>query len=140
MVTVLAAHRLKVEDCAKKAGVEIYPDGYVLSYRPDCLTPVRPDSLTQAFVRLRDRLGLDVRFHDLRHFSATQLLGTNVDPRTVAGRLGHADAFTTMRVYASFLEQRDREAAAIIGSIVAGVLEPPPTTDVVDVQEVPAEA
>jgi integrase len=38
----------------------------------------------------------------------------------VAGRLGHSDAATTLRVYAHFIEERDRSAAAILGQLVAG--------------------
>jgi len=62
----------------------------------------------------------DVRLHDLRHFVATQLLGAGVDVRTVAGRLGHRNAATTLNVYAHFLEQTDRTAADIIGRVIAG--------------------
>ena len=39
--------------------------------------------------------------------------------RTVAGRLGHRNAATTLNVYAHFLEQTDRAAADIIGDIIA---------------------
>ena len=54
--------------------------------------PFRPDNVTGFFIRVRDALGLeDVRLHDLRHFTATQLIGAGVDVRTVAGRLGHSD-------------------------------------------------
>ena len=41
--------------------------------------------------------------------------------RTVAGRLGHRNAATTLNVYAHFLEQTDRAAADIIGDIIAPV-------------------
>ena len=44
------------------------------------------------------RIGVDVHLHQLRHFSATQLIGGGTDVRTVAGRLGHADAAITLRV------------------------------------------
>jgi len=63
---------------------------------------------------------MDIRFHDLRHFTATQLIGAGVDVRTVAARLGHADPALTLRVYASFMEEQDRKAA----NIMAGVLKP----------------
>jgi integrase len=49
-----------------------------------------------------------VKLHDLRHFTATQLIGAGVDIRTVAGRLGHADPSVTLRVYSHALEERDR--------------------------------
>ena len=35
--------------------------------------------------------------------------------RTVAGRLGHADASTTLKVYAHVLPQRDLAAAESLG-------------------------
>jgi integrase len=38
--------------------------------------------------------------------------------RTVAGRLGHADAGTTLRVYSHVLADRDRAAAEHLGGLV----------------------
>jgi integrase len=61
-----------------------------------------------------------VRLHDRRHFVASQLLGVGVDVRTVAGRLGHRNAATTLNVYAHLLEQADRSAADVIGRVIAG--------------------
>ncbi len=43
------------------------------------------------------------------------MVGSGVDPRTVAARLGHADASVTLRVYAHALEDRDRDAAEGLG-------------------------
>ena len=78
-----------------------------------------------AFRRLCELEGLQgVRLHDLRHFVATQLLSAGVDVRTVAGRLGHRNAATTLNVYAHFLEQSDRAAADIMGKLIS--LGPPP--------------
>lgn len=51
------------------------------------------------------------------------MVGGGVDIRTVASRLGHADASTTLRVYAYALPERDREAASILGKALAP--EPP---------------
>lgn len=51
---------------------------------------------------------------------ATQLIGAGVDVRTVAGRLGHTDPSMTLRVYSHALEERDRAAAAVMGSLLAG--------------------
>ena len=56
----------------------------------------------------------------VRHFVASQLLSAGVDVRTVAGRLGHRNAATTLNVYAHFLEQSDRAAADVIGRPIAG--------------------
>ena len=37
--------------------------------------------------------------HDLRHTAASILIANNMDPRSVAGVLGHADATTTLNIY-----------------------------------------
>jgi hypothetical protein len=50
------------------------------------------------------------RFHDLRHLSATEMVGQGMDPRTVAARLGHANPSVTLAVYAHAVKARDREA------------------------------
>jgi integrase len=38
----------------------------------------------------------------------------------VSGRLGHANAATTLNVYAHVLEASDRDAAGVIGGLLAG--------------------
>ncbi len=50
---------------------------------------------------------------------ATTLLANGTDVATVAMRLGHASPVTTMRVYAHVLEAHDRNAAALMGSLLA---------------------
>src|SRR6478735_6071576 len=60
------------------------------------------------------------RLHDLGHLHATQRLGAGVPIRTVSGRLGHADAATTLNVYAHFFEASDRDAADVIGGLLDG--------------------
>ncbi len=70
------------------------------------------------FRRVCDRVGLTgTRLHDLRHLHATQLLA-GVPVRTVSGRLGHANAATTLNVYAPFLEASDRKAADVIEGLL----------------------
>jgi integrase len=81
-----------------------------------CTTPIRPDVVSAFFGRVRDELGLGhVHLHSLRHFAATQLARGDVSARTIAGRLGHADASLTMRVYAAFFPAADVEAADHLG-------------------------
>ena len=93
----------------------------MLSDAPDGRRPWRPNRLTQAFARLRSPLGLEgVRLHDLRHFQATVLIAAGVDVRTVAGRLGHADPSTTLRIYAAFMEPADRAAARVVEATLDG--------------------
>ena len=45
-----------------------------------------------------------IPFHGLRHTSATILIARHSDIKTVQQRLGHAEASTTMNIYAHALE------------------------------------
>ena len=68
-------------------------------------------------------LGLDTHIHELRHYSATELLAAGVDLRTVAGRLGHAGGgVTTLRVYAAWVRSADEQAAALLAERLTGGL------------------
>jgi integrase len=121
-LAVLANHRARVLERADAAEVAVDAEGYILSMDLTGRTPVKPSSMSQPFRRVAQKAGVTLRFHDLRHFTATQLIGAGVDVRTVAERLGHADPSMTLRVYAAAIEQRHREAAAVLGALVA----PPP--------------
>lgn len=98
---------------------------YVFSRDPGGARPWAPNDVTKAFIRLRKRVGLDsVRLHDPRHFAATRLLVAGVRVRTVSGRLGHANAATTLGVYAHSVEESDREAARTLGALIAPSTSP----------------
>lgn len=115
----LGEHREHMAARAEACGVDLPATSFVFSNAPDCMAPWFPASVSRSFKRLCDAEGLkNIRLHDLRHFVATQLLGAGVDVRTVAGRLGHRHAATTLNVYAHFLEQSDREAADVIGGMI----------------------
>lgn len=74
---------------------------------------VSPDALSEAFRRLRGRLGLSraATFHTLRHTHASWCLAEGVDLITLSERLGHADSATTARIYGHMIRGRDRAAA-----------------------------
>ena len=84
------------------------------------IEPWRPDRVTLAFKRLCSELEIEgIRFHDLRHFAATSLLSAGIDVRTVSGRLGHANASTTLGTYAHFVGASDRRAADVLGEVIS---------------------
>lgn len=58
-----------------------------------------------------------LRFHELRHTQATQLLANGVDVKTVQARLGHSDASLTLNWYAHAVPENDRRAAQLIGEL-----------------------
>jgi len=98
---------------ARALGLELAPDAFVFSGAVDALTFLQPDSVTQRYDRLAERLGIATTFHKLRHYSATELIAAGVDIRTVAGRLGHGGGgTTTLRAYTAWVSEADQRAAS----------------------------
>jgi integrase len=75
--------------------------------------PKMPGSLTHEFTYLVGRAsGVPrVRFHDLRHIHATQLLSAGVHPKIVQERLGHSTIAVTMDIYSHVSETMQGDAA-----------------------------
>ena len=65
-----------------------------------------------------DQLPL-IPFHGLRHTSATLLIASKQDLKTVSSRLGHAQTSTTMNIYAHALQESDRKAATALENLLA---------------------
>lgn len=116
VVKALKDHRVRQAEWCLRTGVSA--PRWV--FTPDGVRPWRADYPTLTFGKLRDDLGLDVHLHQLRHFVATELIGAGMDIRTVAGRLGHSRASTTLDVYASFMPHRDQEASDYMADRVFG--------------------
>jgi integrase len=97
----------------------------MFSDSPDGQLPWRPGRVTLAFRRLCQQNDITgVRLHDFRHFAASTVLGAGVPVKTVSGRLGHANAATTLGVYAHFLESSDAEAAQVLAALLRREPEP----------------
>jgi integrase len=63
-------------------------------------TPLLPNSVTHAWIKLTRRCGLDgIRLHDARHTHASLLLKQGVHPKIVQERLGHAGIAITLDLY-----------------------------------------
>ena len=118
-LAVLDTHRKRSAALAEQAGCELTTDSYVFSCAPGAAVPWTPSYASKTFQRLRGSVGLaSARFHDLRHFAATRLLSAGMPVRTVSGRLGHANAATTLGVYAHFTEASDRVTADAIARLI----------------------
>lgn len=78
-------------------------------------TPMEPDNLRRSWHRLRTRLGLDLRFHDLRHTCVTLLLDLGVAPHIVREIVGHSDIGVTMTIYAHASLEEKRKALGKLG-------------------------
>ena len=93
------------------------------------MTPIKPDTVTQRYSRMCARLGWAMHIHQLRHFSATELIAAGVDVRTVAGRLGHGGGgSTTLRVYSAWVAEADQRAAGALASRLPELPAPPDTS------------
>jgi len=111
-VALLRAYRQHCERDADAVGVRIAADGRVFSRELDHSTWLRPSAVTLRFSRMCARLGWEMNLHQLRHYSATELIAAGVDVRTVAGRLGHGGGgATTLRVYSAWMSEADQKAA-----------------------------
>lgn len=75
--------------------------------------PLRPDSVSQWWSRfLEDNEDVKkIRFHDLRHTSATLLIAQGVHAKVIQERLGHSNISTTMNTYGHVLDEADQAAA-----------------------------
>lgn len=74
--------------------------------------PIRPDSISQWWRRFTNKFKLKhIRFHELRHTSATLLINEGVHAKVISERLGHADISTTMNIYGHVLSEADQAAA-----------------------------
>lgn len=79
----------------------------------------RPDFQRRSFKPMLKRAGLpNIRFHDLRHTSATLLLSQGVHPKVVQERLGHSQISVTLDVYSHVLPGMQRDAADKLGALL----------------------
>nr|WP_281492841.1 tyrosine-type recombinase/integrase [Micromonospora sp. MH33] len=82
-------------------------------------SPLRGDSLYQAFVRARKRVGLDdLTFHDLRHTGQTLAAQTGATLADLMKRLGHS-SMAAARRYLHAVDGRDREIARALSELAA---------------------
>jgi integrase len=74
--------------------------------------PMNPYSVGTGWRRFSANNNLKyIRFHDLRHTSATLLLNQGVHAKIISSRLGHANITTTLNIYAHALQEADQAAA-----------------------------
>ncbi len=104
-VDALRLHRVEQAELMLSLGAGWNEDGLV------CMKggggPINPPSLTSSFTRLIRTLNIPrVRFHDLRHTHATQLLKAGVHPR-----LGHATIAVTLDLYSHVMPGMQEDAA-----------------------------
>jgi integrase len=68
--------------------------------------------VTYEYAKIAKRLGLNSKFHDLRHTHATMLLKQGINPKIVQERLGHSSISITMDIYSHVMPNMQRDVMA----------------------------
>lgn len=97
-VAELTAHRARQAEEQLKLGIRIDADSFVVAQVDG--QPLQPRSLTHEWIRVISNTSLPrIRFHDLRHTHASQMLAAGVHPKVASERLGHSTIGITLDLY-----------------------------------------
>jgi integrase len=121
---VTELRRLKLQQAEEllKVGVRQSGDTLVCARRDG--EPLQPQSLTHEFPRFLARIKdfPRIRFHDLRHIHATQLLLAGVHPKVAQERLGHSTISTTLDLYSHVTATMQEDAASRLDAAFRGAI------------------
>jgi integrase len=100
----------------------VYEDQDLVCARADG-RPWQPSGITIAFRDLIRHSDVPrVRFHDLRHTHASQLLRAGVHPKVVSERLGHSGVGITLDTYSHVLPGLQKEAAQKVDAALSAAM------------------
>ncbi|HTE87245.1 MAG TPA: site-specific integrase, partial [Dehalococcoidia bacterium] len=110
MVAVLRGHRVRQNEQRLAIGRAWQDMGLVFSN--EIGGPLVGTTVTNGFHAALARAGLPrMRFHDLRHGTASLLLAEGVPSRVVMERLGHSTIALTLGTYTHLIPALDQDAA-----------------------------
>lgn len=110
MLTELKAHRTRQAEEQLKLGIRPDDDSFVVAQVDG--RPLKPVSLTHEWTRLLAKTSLPrIRFHDLRHTHASQMLAAGVHPKVASERLGHSTIGITLDLYSHVMPGMQADAA-----------------------------
>ncbi|MGW5586378.1 tyrosine-type recombinase/integrase [Streptomyces sp. NPDC003857] len=111
-------HQERQQEERQAAGTSWTDNGLVFTTPQD--RPLDPTNVTRRFRRLLQSAGLrPIRFHDLRHSTATLLLEQGVDLVVIKELLGHAHIGVTAGVYAHVRLRLQRDAIDTLGDALS---------------------
>lgn len=120
---MLRAHRRWQDEHRREAGAAW--ERHELVFCTDLGRPLSHRNVTTYFKKFVRRAGLpDIRFHDLRHSSATILAAAGVPMKVIQERLGHSDIWTTLMFYQHYTPGMGKDAAKRLDELLRG--EGPP--------------
>ncbi|MDX3855791.1 site-specific integrase [Streptomyces sp. AK02-01A] len=121
-------HR-EVQEGEREAAAEGWRDNGLVFSTP-AGGPIDPANLNRSFRALLDRAGIRrIRFHDLRHSTATLLLEQGVELVVIKELLGHAHIGVTAIVYAHVRLRLQRDAIDSLSAALDGPSDHEPHRD-----------
>lgn len=81
----------------------------------DCgYIPLKTEFISTYFTKLSQKLGIHIRFHDLRHYYASLMLSLGVPDKYAMQRMGHATPNMLKNVYQHLMDDKNEEVTAQI--------------------------
>lgn len=123
VIEELKRHRLAQAEEQLKIGIRPGDDSFVIAQVDG--SPLKPVSLTHEWTRLLAKTDLPrIRFHDLRHSHATQLLAAGVHPKIASERLGHSTIGITLDLYSHVMPGMQANAAEQVDAAIKAAKKP----------------
>ena len=115
VLAVLKQHRVNMLEEKLALGQEYVGNEDQLVFHSSIGTPLSARNVLRHFKAMQKKCGVpEIRFHDLRHTSATLMLMKGIHPKVVSERLGHSSVKFTMEKYSHVLPNMQEEAAAVL--------------------------
>lgn len=119
VVNILRQHKLWQKKNRILFGPDYYHSDHVNTW-PDG-RPILTEYITKQFKKFIKKHNLpEIRFHDLRHTHATELLKAGINPKIVSERLGHSSIRITLDTYSHVLPTLQKEAAELVAQNIFG--------------------
>lgn len=95
---------------------ELWQEGkYSFVFSADLGKPLHLDAPNRWWTRFLARKGFKkIRFHDLRHTAATDLINKGANLHSISKRLGHSSYVITTNIYGHYLEEADQKIADLL--------------------------
>ena len=105
-----------------RLGIRLGADSFVVAQVDGA--PLQPRSVTHEWMRIIQRTSLPrIRFHDLRHSHATQMLAAGVHPKIASERLGHSTIGVTLDLYSHVMPGMQADAAERVDEAIQRALK-----------------
>lgn len=118
LIDILKRHKELQEQYKQMLGDEYQDNGFVCCEEDGSI--ISPSNFSKRFERIIKQQGLtSIRFHDMRHSFATNMIRLGVPINTVSKMLGHSSVTITLDIYAHVLDEMQEEAVGKMDATIA---------------------